>query len=330
MKEDNKAIKNVLDTIKKKFGKESIVGELVEVERISSSCISLDLALGGGYPTGRVIEIRGWESSGKTTVALHLAAEIQKAGKRVGYVDTEHALDLFYASNLGVDVDITADDPQFVLSQPDSGEEAMGIAREMAVSGEFGLIVLDSVAGLVPKALIQGEVGDQKMGVIARLMSQWIPALVAPASNSGTIICFISQYREKIGVMFGNPTTTTGGHALKFYSSQIIEVARIGQNKDGDKVLSNKTRVKVLKNKVAVPFKQAEFDIVFGEGIDYTADVLDIATELEIVKKSGSWYSYIDTKLGQGRAGVIDLLKDNPELYEEIEGKVKNELGLKS
>ena len=321
-------IKSVLATIEKKFGKESLVGELVEIEKVSSGCLSLDVALGGGYAVGRVIEVRGWESSGKSTIALHLAAEIQKGGGRVGYVDTEHALDLFYANQLGVDVDITAEDPKFVLSQPDCGEDALGIVNEMVKSGEFKLIVVDSVAGLVPKALIQGEVGDKKIGLIAQLMSQWTPIIVTSAHNNDCIVCYISQYREKIGVMFGSSTTTTGGNALKFYASQIIEVARIGQEKDGEEVLANKTRVKVLKNKVAPPFKKAEFDIVFGEGINFIADVLDLAAELEIVKKSGSWFSYGETKLGQGRAGVITLLKDNPELFEEIEGKVKNELGL--
>lgn len=325
---DNKGIKSVLAIIEKKFGKEAIVGELIEIERVSSGCLSLDLALGGGYPVGRIIEIRGWESSGKSTIAIHLAAEIQKLGKRVGYIDTEHSIDLFYANALGVDVDITAKDPQFVLSQPSSGEEAMGIAREMANSGAFGLIVIDSVAGLVPKALINGEVGDQKMGLVARLMSSWIPALVAPANQNGCIICFISQYREKIGVMYGSPTTTTGGNALKFYASQIIEVARVGQVKDGEEVLANKTRAKVLKNKVATPFKQAHFNIVFGEGIDKFADILDLAVESEIIKKSGSWYTYGEIKLGQGSQKVNELFKDNPELFEEVEGKVKEELGL--
>ena len=323
---DNKGIESVLSKIEKKFGKEAIVGELIEIERVSSGCLSLDIALGGGFPVGRIIEIMGWESSGKTTLALHLAAEIQKLGKRVGYVDTEHSLDLFYAAALDIDVDF--DNKNFVLSQPDNGEEAMGIAREMANSGEFGLIVLDSVAGLVPKALINGEVGDQKMGLIARLMSSWVPALTSPANQSGCIICFISQFREKIGVMFGSPTTTTGGNALKFYASQRLEVARIGQNKDGDEVLSNKTRVKVIKNKVSAPFKQANFNIVFGEGIDNVADVLDLAVGVEIIKKSGSWYSYEDVKLGQGSQKVNELFRDNPELFEEIENKLKIELGI--
>lgn len=322
----SKGIESVLGIIEKKFGKEAIVGELIEIERISSGCLSLDIALGGGYPVGRIIEVMGWESSGKTTLALHLAVEIQKLGKRVAYVDTEHSLDLFYAASLGIDVDF--DNKNFVLSQPNNGEEAMGITRELANSGEFGLIVLDSVAGLVPKALINGEVGDQKMGLIARLMSSWVPALTSPANQSGCIICFISQFREKIGVMFGSPTTTTGGNALKFYASQRLEVSRIGQVKDGDEVLANRSRVKVIKNKVSAPFKKAEFNIVFGEGIDKFADILDLAVEVEIVKKSGSWYTYGEIKLGQGSQKVNELLKDNLELFEEIENKLKAELGL--
>lgn len=320
-------IKEVLNVIDKKFGKEALVSNLIEIERIPSGSISLDLALGGGYPSGRIIEVMGWESSGKTTLALHLAAEIQKLGKRVGYIDTEHSLDLFYASELGIDVDIEGEDPKFVLSQPDNGEQAMGIARELANSGEFGLIVIDSVAGLVPKALLLGEVGDQKMGLIARLMSQWVPALTSPAKKSGCIICFISQYREKIGVMYGSPTTTTGGNALKFYASQRLEVARVGQNKEGDEVISNKTRVKVIKNKVSPPFRKAEFDIVFGEGINKIGEIVDIAVELGIIRKSGSWYNYGDIKLGQGRNNVVELFKDNTEAFEEIEVKLKEEIG---
>lgn len=321
-------IKNVIDIINKKFGKESLVGEVVEVERVSSGSLGMDIISGGGYPKGRIIELMGWESSGKSTLALHLVSEIQKLGGRVGYIDTEHSLDLFYAANLGCDVDITSDDPKFVVSQPNNGEDAMGIANEMAKSGQFQLIVIDSVAGLVPKALLLGEVGDQKMGVIARLMSQWTPALAIAANQTGCMILFISQFREKIGVMFGNPTTTTGGNALKFYASQRYEISRIGQNKDGDIVISNKTKVKNLKNKVSIPFKQCEFNIVFGEGIDKYAEILDLASEMNIVNKSGSWYSYEDTKLGQGADSVSALLKDNPELFEAIDLKVRTELGM--
>lgn len=321
-------IQSILDNIDKKFGEGTISRKLIDAPKTSSGCLSLDLALGGGYPNGRIIEIMGWESSGKSTLALHLAAEVQKLGKRVGYIDTEHALDLFYASQLGVNVDIESQDPKFVMSQPDNGEQAMEVARAFVNSGEFGLVVIDSVSGLVPKALLQGDVGDVKMATIARLMSQWVPALTSPANKSGCIVLFISQYREKIGVMFGSPVTTTGGNALKFYASQRLEVSRVGQNKDGDEVLSNKSRVKVIKNKVSPPFKKAEFDIEFGTGINKIGDILDLAAELDIVKKAGSWYSYEETKLGQGRQSVIDLLKDNPEIVEEIELKVRKELNL--
>jgi recombination protein RecA len=321
-------IKNVIDIINKKFGKESLVGEVIEVEKISSTSLGLDIALGGGYAKGRIIEIFGWESSGKTTLALHLVSEIQKSGGRVGYIDTEHALDLFYAAALGCDVDITSDDPKFIVSQPNNGEDALGIANEMVKSGKFQLIVIDSVAALVPKALLLGEVGDQKMASTARLMSQWVPAIQISANQNNCIVVFINQMREKIGIMFGSPNTTSGGNALKFYASQRLEVSRVGQNKDGDEIISNKTRVKVIKNKVAVPFKQCEFNIVFGEGIDKYAEILDLASEMNIVNKSGSWYSYENTKLGQGADSVTSLLKDNPELFEEINLKVRTELGM--
>lgn len=325
---NKEGIQSVLDNIDKKFGEGTISRKLIDVPRVSSGCLSLDLALGGGYPNGRIIEIMGWESSGKSTLALHLAAEVQKLGKRVGYIDTEHSLDLFYASQLGVNVDIESTDPKFVMSQPDNGEQAMEVARAFINSGEFGLVVIDSVSGLVPKALLQGDVGDVKMATIARLMSQWVPALTSPANKTNCIVLFISQYREKIGVMFGSPITTTGGNALKFYASQRLEISRIGQNKNGDEILSNKSRVKVIKNKVSPPFRKAEFDIEFGTGINTIGDVLDLAVELDIVKKAGSWYSYEETKLGQGRQPVIDLLKDNPEIVEEIELKVRKELNL--
>jgi recombination protein RecA len=320
--------KKFLTWIEKNYGKEAIVGEIVEVERISSQSIGLDWALGGGYPKGRLIEIFGWESSGKTTLALHLVAEIQKNGGRVGYIDTEHSLDMFYAAALGCDMDITSDDPKFVLSQPSSGEEALGIAVAMIKSGEFQLIVIDSVAGLVPKALLTGEVGDQKMAVIARLMSQWTPIMATVANQNNCTVLYINQLRESM-VMFGNPNVTTGGNALKFYTSQRIEVSRAGQNKDSnEEVISNKTLVKVIKNKVAIPFRKANFNIVFGEGIDKFSEVLDIASEMGIVQKSGSWYSYGSTKLGQGQQSVVDLLKDNLELFEEIEHKVRVEYGM--
>jgi len=325
---NKEGIQSVLDNIDKKFGEGTISRKLIDVPRVSSGCLSLDLALGGGYPNGRIIEIMGWESSGKSTLALHLAAEVQKLGKRVGYIDTEHSLDLFYASQLGVNVDIESTDPKFVMSQPDNGEQAMEVARAFINSGEFGLVVIDSVSGLVPKALLQGDVGDVKMATIARLMSQWVPALTSPANKTNCIVLFISQYREKIGVMFGSPITTTGGNALKFYASQRLEISRIGQNKNGDEILSNKSRVKVIKNKVSPPFRKAEFDIEFGTGINTIGDVLDLAVELDIVKKAGSWYSYEETKLGQGRQSVIELLKDNPEIVQEVEEKVRKELNL--
>lgn len=326
---DNSKFKALLSKVEKEFGKEAIASEIKDIKRVSSGCLSLDIALGGGYAIGRLIEIFGWESSGKTTLALHLAAEVQKSGGRVGYIDTEHALDLFYAASLGVDVDITAEDPKFVLSQPDSGEQAIEITRMFVGSGEFQLVVIDSVAALVPKAVIQGKAGDQKIGLVARLLSQLVPTLVSPAANNDCIVCFINQFREKVGVMYGSPNVTTGGNALKFYTSQRIEVSRVGQGKDKDEVaISNRTRAKIIKNKVSPPHRIAEFSIVFGEGIDFVSDVLEISSELEIVKKSGSWYSYGETKLGQGADNVVLLLKDNPELFEEITNKVKQEIGL--
>jgi recombination protein RecA len=321
-------LKDIISNIENRFGKESIASNKVEVERVSSGSIHLDLALGGGYPKGRIIELMGWESSGKSSLALHLAAEVQKLGKKVAYIDVEQALDLFYAEKLGVDVDIEAKDPNFFLSQPDSGEDAIEIAREFAKSSEIGLVVIDSVSALIPRAVLQGEAGDQKMGLVARLMSQWTPTLLSVAKRSGCIIVYISQYREKIGIVYGSNVTTTGGNALKFYASQRIEVARAGQNKNGDEVISNKTKCKVVKNKVSSPFKIAEFNIVFGEGIDKLAEIIDIAVELDIIKKSGSWYSYDETKLGQGAENVKTILKDNPESFEEIEEKVNKELNL--
>jgi len=325
----DKKVKSFLDNIDKKFGKETICRDNVEIERVSSGSISLDLALGGGYPVGRIIEGVGWESSSKTSCALHLAAEVQKNGGRVGYIDSENALDLFYAKKIGVDVDIEGDDPKFFLAQPSTGEESLELVREFADSGLFKLIVIDSVASLVPKALLLGDVGDQKMAVIARLMSQWVPALTSVANKSGCIIYFINQYREKLGAMFGSNLTAPGGNALKFYASQKLEFARIGQLKDSnDEVIGIKVRVKVLKNKVSPPFKKAEFDVIFGEGISREGEILDYAVVLELVKKSGSWYSYEDVKLGQGRNTVIELLKDTPELTEELETKIRKELGI--
>lgn len=320
------SLKDVLSNIEKKFGKEAIASNKVEIKRVSTGILSLDIALGGGLPKGRLIELMGWESSGKSTLALHIAAEVQKLGKKVAYIDTENGLDLFYANDLGVDTDIEAKNPNFYLMQPSEGEAGLEMMREFAKSDEIGLIVLDSIASLVPKAVIQGEVGDQKMGLIARLMSQWVPTLTSPAKNSGCIILFISQYREKIGVVFGNPITAVGGHAAKFYSSIRMEIARAGQNKDGDEVMSNKTRVKVLKNKVSVPFKKAEFDIEFGTGVDKVKDLINVAVDLEIIKKAGSWFSYGETRLGQGADKVKELLQDNPELVEEITEKIYKKL----
>lgn len=324
----DKKIKSFLENVDKKFGKETICTQTSAVERENSGSLSLDFALGGGYPKGRIIEGMGWEGSGKTTLALHLAANVQKKGGRVGYIDTEHSLDLFYANKLGVDVDITAEDPKFFMAQPNNGEEALELAREFISSGLFRLIVIDSVAALVPKALIQGDVGDQKMAVIARLMSQWVPALSIVASKNNCIVYFISQFREKIGIAYGSPITTTGGNALKFYASQRLEVSRIGYLKEEEETTGNRIRVKVIKNKVSPPFKQAEFDLIYGKGISYEGEVLDFAAEMDIIKKSGSWYSYQDTKLGQGRLNVIQVLLDNPEILQEIDKKIRAQLDL--
>lgn len=322
-------IQEFLKKIDKKFGEETISRNNIAIERISSGSISLDLALGGGLPVGRLIEAIGWEACFKTSSALHLAAEVQKKGGRVGYIDSENSLNLFYANKLGVDVNMECEDPKFFLAQTTTGEESLELAREFANSGLFKLIVIDSVASLVPKALLQGDVGDQKMAVVARLMAQWIPALTSVANKSGCIIYFINQYREKLGVMFGSNLTTPGGNALKFYSSQRLEFARIGQIKNSDEeIIGIRVRVKVIKNKVSHPFKQAEFDAIFGEGISKEGEVLDFASELDIIKKSGSWYSYQDTRLGQGRQKVIELLKDNPEITEEINGLIRKELNL--
>ena len=320
-------LNDVLANIEKKLGKDIIVGNKIEVEFVSSGSIGLDFALGGGYAKGRVIELYGWESSGKTTLALHLAAEIQKLGGTVAYIDMEQAMDLEYAENLGVEIDFDSKD-KFLLSQPENGEQALELVRELLKADKVQLIVFDSVGALNPKAKLQGDIGDAKMGLEARLMSSTLPMLISDAKKTGCIILFINQKREKIGVMFGNPETTMGGNALKFYASQRLDVSRFGQEKDGDEVTANKTRVKVVKNKVAPPFKKAEFNIEFGVGIDKVAELVDLAVECEIIKKSGSWYSYGDTKLGQGSAGVKSILQDNPELFEEIDKKVRINLGL--
>lgn len=321
-------LNQVLSSIEKRFGKEAISGKKEDAKFVSTGSIGLDAALGGGIATGRIVEFMGWESCGKSTMALHLAAEVQKLGRKVAYIDVENALDLFYAESLGVECNIGEKDSKFFLSQPDCGEDALEIVREFSKAQEIGLIVIDSVAALVPKAVIQGEAGDAKIGLLARMMSSMIPTLISTARKNDCIVLFISQYREKVGVMFGNPITTTGGNALKFYASQRVEFTRFGQEKEGDEVTANKTRAKVMKNKVAPPFKKAEFNIEFGVGIDKVAELVDLAVECEIIKKSGSWYSYGDTKLGQGSAGVKSILQDNPELFEEIDKKVRINLGL--
>ncbi|MEI6276570.1 MAG: recombinase RecA [Prolixibacteraceae bacterium] len=316
-----KALQLTIDKIEKSYGKGSIMrlGDkpVDDVAAISSGSIALDLALGiGGYPKGRVIEIFGPESSGKTTLAIHAIAESQKQGGIAAIIDAEHAFDTAYATKLGVNIN------ELLISQPDNGEQALEIADNLIRSGAIDIIVIDSVAALTPKAEIEGEMGDSKMGLQARLMSQALRKLTANISKTKTCCIFINQLREKIGVMFGNPETTTGGNALKFYASVRVDIRKIGQLKDGDDVQGNHTRVKIVKNKIAPPFRKAEFDIIFGEGISKTGEIIDLGVELNIIKKSGSWFSYGETKLGQGREGVKTLLTDNPELAEEIEKKI--------
>jgi recombination protein RecA len=317
-----KALQLTLDKLDKTYGKGSVMklGDVVteEVDAISTGSLGLDLALGvGGYPRGRVIEIYGPESSGKTTLTLHAIAEAQKAGGIAAFIDAEHAFDKFYAENLGVDID------NLIISQPDYGEQALEIADNLISSGAIDIVVIDSVAALTPKSEIEGEMGDSKMGLHARLMSQALRKLTGTISKTKCTVIFINQLREKIGVMFGNPETTTGGNALKFYASVRLDIRRRTQIKDGDKVIGNSTKVKVVKNKVAPPFQIAEFDIMYGMGISKVGEILDIGVELGIVKKSGSWFSYGETKLGQGRDAVKGLIKDNPDLAEELEGKIK-------
>jgi recombination protein RecA len=289
-----------------------------EVETISSGSLGLDLALGvNGYPKGRIIEIYGPESSGKTTLTLHAIAEAQKAGGIAAFIDAEHAFDRNYAEKLGVDIE------NLIISQPDNGEQALEIAENLIRSGAIDIVVIDSVAALTPKSEIEGEMGDSKMGLHARLMSQALRKLTGTISKTNCTVFFINQLREKIGVMFGNPETTTGGNALKFYASIRLDIRRSSQIKDGENVIGNRTKVKVVKNKVAPPFKIAEFDIMYGEGVSKTGEILDLAVEFEIVKKAGSWFSYGETKLGQGRDAVKSLIKDNPELADELEVKIK-------
>lgn len=313
-----KALQAAMDKIEKTFGKGSIMkmgdDHVQEVEVIPSGSIALNAALGvGGYPKGRIIEIYGPESSGKTTLAIHAIAEAQKAGGIAAFIDAEHAFDRFYAAKLGVDID------NLWISQPDNGEQALEIAEQLIRSSAIDIIVIDSVAALTPKAEIEGEMGDNRVGLQARLMSQALRKLTSAISKTNTTCIFINQLREKIGVMFGNPETTTGGNALKFYASVRLDIRKGSPIKDGEDVIGNQTRVKVVKNKVAPPFRKAEFDIMFGEGISRSGEIIDLGAELGIIKKSGSWYSYNDTKLGQGRDAAKQCIQDNPELAEELE-----------
>lgn len=323
--EKMKALEMTLGNIEKNYGKGTIMklGDVavVNVETISTGSISLDHALGvGGLPKGRVIEIYGPESSGKTTLALHAIAQAQKSGGIAAFIDAEHAFDRYYAQKLGIDIQ------NLLVSQPDHGEQALEIVENLIRSGAIDIIVIDSVAALTPRSEIEGEMGDSKMGLQARLMSQALRKLTSTISKTNTCCIFINQLREKIGVMFGNPETTTGGNALKFYASVRIDIRRMNQIKEGENITGNRVRVKIVKNKVAPPFRKAEFDIVYGEGISRYGEIIDLGVEQNIVKKSGSWFSYGDTKLGQGRDGVKKLLIDNPELADELEVKIKQGL----
>lgn len=316
-----KALQLTLDKLDKTYGKGSVMkmGDVASenIEVIPSGSLGLDIALGvGGYPRGRVIEIFGPESSGKTTLALHAMAEAQKAGGIAAFIDAEHAFDRFYAEKLGVDID------NLIISQPDYGEQALEIADNLISSGAVDIVIIDSVAALTPKSEIEGEMGDSKMGLHARLMSQALRKLTATINKTHCTVIFINQLREKIGVMFGNPETTTGGNALKFYASVRLDIRRKTQIKDGDRVLGNRAKVKVVKNKVAPPFQTTEFDIMYGHGVSKIGEILDFGVDHDIIKKSGSWFSYEDTKLGQGRDAVKALIADNPELAEELEAKI--------
>ena len=320
-----KALKLTMDKIDKDFGKGSVMmmneKGVTEQEAISTGSLGLDVALGiGGLPKGRVVEIYGPESSGKTTMDIHVIAEAQKKGGICAFIDAEHAFDSVYAQKLGVDID------NLLISQPDYGEQALEIADRLILSGALDVVVIDSVAALVPKGELEGEMGDSKMGLQARLMSQALRKLTATISKTNSCCIFINQLREKIGVMFGNPETTTGGNALKFYASVRLDIRRQAQIKDGDEVVGNHVKVKVVKNKVAPPFRQAEFDIIYGEGISKVGEIVDMGVELGIVQKSGSWFSYNSDKLGQGRDAVKKLLSDNPELMNELEGKIKDKI----
>jgi recombination protein RecA len=327
-KEKLKALQLTIDKIEKNYGKGAIMklgdAPVETMEIISTGSIGLDNALGiGGFPKGRVIEIYGPESSGKTTLSIHAIAEAQKKGGIAAFIDAEHAFDMNYAKKLGVDIE------NLLISQPDNGEQALEITENLIRSGAIDIIVIDSVAALTPKSEIEGEMGDSKMGLQARLMSQALRKLTSTISRTGCCCIFINQLREKIGVMFGNPETTTGGNALKFYASVRLDIRRIGQIKDGENIVGNRTKVKVVKNKVAPPFKVIEFDIMYGEGISKMGEIVDLGVEHNIIKKSGSWFAYGDTKLGQGRDAVKQLLLDNPELSEEIEAKIRAALSEK-
>ena len=324
-----KALDTVLMQIEKNYGKGAIMklgdAPIEELECISTGSVGLDMALGiGGFPKGRIIEIYGPESSGKTTLAIHAIAEVQKTGGIAAIIDAEHAFDRFYAQKLGVDVN------NLLIAQPDNGEQALEIADQLISSAAVDLVIVDSVAALTPKAEIEGDMGDNKVGLQARLMSQALRKLTATISKTNTTCIFINQLREKIGVMFGNPETTTGGNALKFYASVRIDIRRTSQLKDGDEVIGNQTRVKIVKNKVAPPFRKAEFDIMFGEGISKAGEIIDLGVEYGIIKKSGSWFSYGETKLAQGRDATKQLIADNPELAEELEAKIMEALTKKS
>ena len=321
-KEKLKALQLTIDKLEKSYGKGTIMklgdAAVEQIETISTGSITLDAALGiGGLPKGRVIEIYGPESSGKTTLSIHAIASAQKAGGIAAFIDAEHAFDRLYAQKLGVDIE------NLLISQPDNGEQALEIAENLIRSGAIDIIVIDSVAALTPKSEIEGEMGDSKMGLHARLMSQAMRKLTATISRTGCCCIFINQLREKIGVMFGNPETTTGGNALKFYASIRLDIRRIGQIKDGESIVGNRTKVKVVKNKLAPPFRLAEFDIMYGEGISKVGEIVDLGVDKGIIKKSGSWFSYGETKLGQGRDAVKQLMLDNPELADEIEGKIR-------
>ena len=322
----DKALQQALDQIQRQFGKGAIMklgeaGPVNNIEAISTGSVSLDYATGiGGYPKGRIIEIYGPESSGKTTLTLHAIAECQKSGGQAAFIDAEHALDPVYAKNLGVDVD------NLLVSQPDTGEQALEICEMLARSGAIDIIVIDSVAALVPKAEIQGEMGDSHVGLQARLMSQALRKIAGAVNKSNTCVIFINQLREKIGIMFGNPETTTGGRALKFYASMRLDVRRIDSIKKGEEVFGNRTRVKIVKNKVAPPFRKAEFDIMYGTGISLSGDILDMAAEIGIIEKAGSWYSYNGERIGQGRENVKAFLEENPKIMDEVRAKLMEQM----